>query len=562
MGKHPSRSVNYYSKVLFIILILILLVNIIVTFFTISITRQQSINYITNNINLYLDDTLLRLNAVEHFMIWTVKNEPLIKDIEEAEDMSELPKSIHNFRTRVNDFQYSTGKEYQFFLELKNENYFFNTSPIQIDYSEYLKIKDYFLSKKRSKNKYEDIYTWQSFKMDDDRYLYHLLEYENRKFISLIAVDDILLPLQKMNLGDKGTLIIENDANGFLFGSTKDLNKKSIFTSHLVFDQKDTKLPFSLYVSVDHFSAFERTVIAQFVLVLATIIISLILFLILGYFRTKVLSPIQQFSKNLSEINKNNGKIDLSSSIIELEQANEQFKGLMGEINKLKIDSYEQEFEKKQIQMDFMKLQIKPHFYLSCLTTIHSMAEMQMYKEIKKMTISTSNYFRYLFQTNQNYVRLEDEINHIKDYLGIQKLLHAHSFKFDIQIEPSIEDAMVPPLMIQTFIENIDKHAVSLDEQINIKLDIHSKHIENKKWIIITLDDNGPGFPAEILDKLQCHMLLTTENGNHIGINNVIQRLRLLFEEEFHIEFSNTPDGGAMIQIMIPYLVDEERKEK
>ena len=57
-------------------------------------------------------------------------------------------------------------------------------------------------------------------------------------------------------------------------------------------------------------------------------------------------------------------------------------------------------------------------------------------------------------------------------------------------------------------------------------------------------------------------MLLTTENGNHIGINNVIQRLRLLFEEEFHIEFSNTPDGGAMIQIMIPYLVDEERKEK
>ena len=136
----------------------------IVTFFTISITRQQSIEYITNTINLYLDDTLLRLNAVEHFMIWTVKNEPLIKDIEEAEDMSELPKSIHNFRTRVNDFQYSTGKEYQFFLALKKENYFFNSSPIQMNYSEYLKIKDYFLSKKRSENKYEDIYTWQSLK--------------------------------------------------------------------------------------------------------------------------------------------------------------------------------------------------------------------------------------------------------------------------------------------------------------------------------------------------------------------------------------------------------------
>ena len=199
--------------------------------------------------------------------------------------------------------------------------------------------------------------------MDENYYLYHLLEYENRKFISLIAVDDILLPLQEINLGDKGTLMIKNDANGLLSGSEEEISKSklnSIFTSYLVFDQNDTRLPFSLYVSVDHFSAYEKIAIAQFVLVLATIVISLILFLILGYLRNKVLSPIQNFSKNLSEINNNNEKIDISSSIIELEEANEQFKGLMNEIKKLKIDYYEQEFEKKQIQMDFMKLQIKP----------------------------------------------------------------------------------------------------------------------------------------------------------------------------------------------------------
>ena len=104
-----------------------------------------------------------------------------------------------------------------------------------------------------------------------------------------------------------------------------------------------------------------------------------------------------------------------------------------------------------------------------------------MYKEIKKMSISTSNYFRYLFQTNQNFVKLEKELNHIQDYLAIQKLLHAHSFKFDIQIEPSIEEAMVPPLMIQTFIENTVKHAVSLDEQINIQLNIHSQNDRQQK---------------------------------------------------------------------------------
>ncbi len=534
----------------------------IVTLFTISITRQQSMDYITNTVDIYLNDTLLKLDAVEHFMIWTVKNEPLIENIEKAKDMSELPTDIQNFRTRVIDFQNSTGKEYQFFLSLENEDYFFNSSPIQMSYSKYLKIKHYFQSKKRQPNKYEDIYTWQSLKIDGNYYLYHLLQYENRTFISLIAFEDILLPLQDINLGNNGNLAIVNDNNSFLTLPKEHTNQrllKSIFSSDLVFPQRDTGLPFSLYVTVDHFSAFKRVVIAHAVLVVATVIISLILFLFVRYLRYKVLSPIQTFSENLSDMNNNNEKIDFSSSIIELEQANEQFKGLMNEIKKLKIDYYEQEFEKKQIQMDFMRLQIKPHFFLNCLTTIHSMAEMEMYKEIKQMVSSISNYFRYLFQTNQNYVRLEKELNHIQDYLAIQKLLHAHSFHFDIEVEPVTEQALVPPLMIQTFIENTIKHAVSLDEQINIMLNIQSYKVGDKNWVKISLSDDGPGFRADILEKLQNQILLTTESGHHIGINNVIQRLRLLFEEEFQIHFSNNPDGGAMIDIIIPYLKNEER---
>jgi len=562
IGKNPSRSVNYYSKVLVIILIAIVLINIIVTFFTISITRQQSIDYITNTVTLYLQDTEQKLNAIDHFMIWSVKNEPLIKNIENAKDMSELPKAISNFRTRVNDFQYSTGKEYQFFLALNKENYFFNTSSLQLNYSEYLVIKDYFLTQKPNTTKYEEFNTWQSLKVHDRYHLYHLLEYENRTLISLIAVENLLSPLNDINLGNDGTLIMTDGNDNFIAGSKQDLEKvkaSSFFNSYLVFHKEDSGLPFSLHVSVDHFSAFKKVVIAQFALIFATIVISLFLFFILSYIKNRVLSPIQLFSKNLAEMNKNNETIDFeSSSIIELEEANEQVRGLITEIKNLKINYYEQEFEKKQIQMDFMKLQIKPHFYLNCLTTIYSMAQMEMYKEIKEMAISTSNYFRYLFQTNQNFVKITKELEHVKDYLAIQKLLHAHSFLFEVQVEDGIQQAKIPPLVIQTFIENTVKHAVSLDEQISISLQIQSKQYKNNKVIWITLCDNGPGFPTDILAKLQNKLSLTTSSGHHIGINNVLQRLTLLYGDDFHIEFSNRPDGGAMIQIAIPYLIYEE----
>ncbi|WP_160723822.1 sensor histidine kinase [Bacillus sp. USDA818B3_A] len=558
---NPSHSINYYSKVLFIILIIIFLINIFVSFLTISITRQQSIDSITNTVNLYLKDTQKRFNAIDHFMIWTVMHEPLIKNIEEAQDMAELPKSLEDFRTRVNDFQYSNGKKYQFFLALKKENYFFNSSPIQMEYSDYLYIKNYFMSGTKTLNNYENINTWQSLKLNNKYYLYHLIAYQNRVFICLVSVDAILAPLQDINLGKNGKLMMENDQHVFLSSSEqvnlfKQGETNSLFSNHLIFEGKNTSLPFSLHVSLDHFGAFEKVIIAQFSLILATIIISLILLLMLLFIKNKVISPIQMFSKNLSDLNKNNETIDFETSrIIELEQANEQFREMIGEIKKLKVNIYEQELEKKKTQMNFMKLQIKPHFYLNCLTTIYSMAQMNMFKEIQEMALSTSKYFRYLFQTNQNFVKLEKELNHIKDYLAIQKIVHGPAFLFDSFIEPDIEKAKIPPLVIQTFIENTVKYSVSLDDQMRILLSIYSFNMENQKYIKITIKDTGPGFPPDILDQLQNNIPLTDKEGNHIGIHNVVQRLRLLYGDEFSIVFSNGSDSGAAIVLMIPYLV-------
>ncbi|SMQ84974.1 Histidine kinase-, DNA gyrase B-, and HSP90-like ATPase [Bacillus sp. OV166] len=563
-GKNPSYSINYYSKMLIIILICIFLINCVVSVITISITRQQSIDYIENTFNLYLKDTQKRLNAIDHFMIWTVKNEPLIGDIEDAQGVDEFSTSLSNFRTRVNDFQYSTGKEYQFFLALKKENLFFNSSPIKINYSDYLKMKKTLMSETKTLNNYENIKTWQSLKLNNKFYLYHLIEYQNRVFICLVSVDDILSPLQDIKLGKNGSIIMEQDEYVFLSNSNPvHLLKKeepgTLFNSHLFFDEEDTSLPFSLHVTVDHFGAFEKVILAQLTIITATIFISLILFLMLLYIKKKVISPVQAFSKNLADINNNNEIIDFeTSSIKELEEANVQFRGLISEIKKLKVNIYEQEIEKNKIQMDFMKLQIKPHFYLNCLTTIYSMAQMKMYNEIIEMASSTAKYFRYLFQTNQDFVKLEKELEHINDYLAIQKLVHGPAFLFERFIEPDIDQAKIPPLVIQTFIENTVKYCVSLDEEMSIFISIYHVNMNNNKFIKITIKDTGPGFPPDILDKLQNNIPLINRKGNQIGINNVVQRLRLLYGGEFSIKFSNDPDGGARIMLMIPYLMYEE----
>ena len=248
-----------------------------------------------------------------------------------------------------------------------------------------------------------------------------------------------------------------------------------------------------------------------------------------------------------------------SNSIIELEQANTQFKNLIQEIKKLKINIYEQELEKKRIEMDFLRLQIKPHFYINCLSSIHSMAEMQMFTEIKKMSIATSRYFRYLFQTNHHFVSLKKELDHIRDYLAIQQLLHGPTFQYKTSIRLNIEEMQIPPLILQTFIENSIKHGfsdINYEETLIISLSITPAKDEQK--LNITIKDNGPGYPPDILDKLQNQLPISAANGKQIGINNAIQRLQMLYGNSFSISFSNGMNDGAIVELVIPTQLMEE----
>lgn len=563
IDKNPSRSINYYLKVLLIIMVFILLINMFISMLTISITRKQSIETITNTVNLYMENVRTNLKAVDHFMIWTVVHEPLIEEMEENMKMDEFPRDLTNFRTRIIDFQYSTGKEFQFFLGLKRESFFTNASPIKLPYQDYLQIKNYFFSKNDSLHTYENFSTWKAIKINGAFYFYHLLSYENRIFVCLVSAEDLLKPLENFNLGRNGSIVMKQEGRTILTtnqSTANDAASYDFFTSKLRFQEKQTLLPFSLQINVDHFGAFKHVVITQFILILATIVISIILFFILVYIKNRLIFPIQKFSKNLSELNNSTNMIDFeSSSIVELEQANTQFKNLIQEIKKLKINIYEQELEKKKIEMDFLRLQIKPHFYINCLSSIHSMAEMQMFAEIKKMSIATSRYFRYLFQTNLHFVSLKRELDHIHDYLAIQQLLHGPTFQFETSFALDVGEVQIPPLILQTFIENSIKHgysAINDEDTLIISLNISTLKAEQK--MNITIKDNGPGYPSDILDKLENQLPISEINGRQIGINNVIQRLQMLYGNSFSISFSNGIESGTIVQLVIPTQLMEE----
>lgn len=398
--------------------------------------------------------------------------------------------------------------------------------------------------------------------MNGKYYIINIVPYHNRYFIGMISADNLITPLRQINLGANGyaSLVDENgtDLSTLVSNSGKPLQEeagiRNLFQSRTTIESEFSGTAFSAKMVIK-FGAFEKIMIAQLLIMLLFFMVTSTLCAVMLFFNRKVLGPIQSFSESLTHLNEDGQPAGFkSSTIIELEEASAQFKDLALQIRNYKIAMYEQELEKQSIQLDFMKQQIKPHFFLNCLTSIYSMAQIQMYEEIEQMAMSTSKYFRYIFQGSEDFVLLKDEIEHVRIYLDIQKSRYRDAFIYQIEQEAQTTDMKIPPLVLQTFIENSIKYAISRANEVQIRLTVKRRRMDNEEMTMIQISDTGPGFPAEVLDKLVQGKPLDQSKGNQIGIMNTLKRLEYLYLSKAAVSFSNPAEGGACITLCLPDL--------
>ncbi|QHW32767.1 sensor histidine kinase [Paenibacillus rhizovicinus] len=557
--------IQHYVKIILVISFSALILDFIISFASIAIVKQQSARDLRDTANLYINRINSDFSYLNHFMGWTLANDENVKVMEKhATDETEFIKANSALYRRFVELQQSYGQAYNFFLFFKDKNFLLNCAPMGMTYKEYQELQQQINVYIKDKIIYDQFYSrWSTVQLAGKFYLINIVPYHDSYIICLIAADELIRPLRQINLGENGYASLAT-ADGSLVTSPITNNGKLLnakpggFSLMNVLQTKTTVIGeftnASFFVKlVIQFGAFEKIMIAQLLIVLLALIVACSLCFILLYFKNKVLQPIKSFSYNLAFWTEDGEPLDIASSkIVELEKANKQFSHLVTQIKTYKIDIYEREIEKQRIQLDYTKLQIKPHFFLNCLTTIHSMAQMDMTGEIQQMALSTSDYFRYIFQNGQDFVRMEDEIEHVRIYLDIQKNRYRDSFDYRIELAEPSRHTPIPPLVLQTFIENAIKYAVSRDNEALIALTVDRRIIEDEPMTVIWISDTGPGFPPDVLAKLQHGQPLDQTHGTQIGIMNTVQRLEYLYGKNAYIRFSNREGGGACITLYLP----------
>lgn len=279
---------------------------------------------------------------------------------------------------------------------------------------------------------------------------------------------------------------------------------------------------------------------------------------LLGYMKQKILSPMERFMKNLEQYDEGDYTYEVTEwELLELEQADEKFRRMLHQIRRLKITLYEREMEKQRVEMDYLRLQIRPHFYLNCLNFICSMIDFGRHDTAREMSRITAAYLTYIFRSGGEAVPVSAEMDHCRNYLKILLLRYPDAFEYYFEEHEEVQDAVLLPFLIQVFVENAAKHALTLERKVLISVTVYPEDRESGTYLNLYISDTGDGFPEEVLKKLQAGESLE-ENGRHVGISNCLKRFRYCYGETGEIYFQNSPIGGAVVDIHIPYKKREE----
>ncbi len=450
-----------------------------------------------------------------------------------------------------------------FFYDLVNENYIANPEE-NLGYDDQLHLEEYIRS-------LDSIYPgnmpsgWVYQNIGERKYLLRVYKNSKRMLGAVVDISSIF------NLINKNEAVIFTVTDGNMeiveqfgkepFPDSDDISERTIDSvqwsedkSHYMLGEKSVKGDFYIFAGMtrsDVLGGFQSVQLAILILIILALIFILVLVI---YARRIIYMPFIALLNAMNKISEGdqNQRLEGEAESEEFEKINNSFNQMMDTIINLKMKSYEERIQFDEATLKYVQLQIRPHFFLNALTTIHSMSYQNRNDDIREYIEKLSGNVRYLFKSGLHTVPLSEEIAHAKDYMAMQEILYPGCVFDFIDVQEGLDDYPVPQLIVHTMLENIYKHAVSLDNLTSILISAKMEEKNGEDMCHLTIEDDGAGYPEEFLLQVQEGNVKVKENGHGVGLWNMKTTLNLMYRRDDLIYFSNKEPHGSRIDIWIP----------
>lgn len=292
-----------------------------------------------------------------------------------------------------------------------------------------------------------------------------------------------------------------------------------------------------------------------FFIILAMFLISvLFMFGILRFMNHEIVEPVKALADASDRIRAGNLETRPAYSCrnMELTGLREAYVTMLDTIMRLKLQEYENVIRIKESELKYMHMQLKPHFFLNALSTINSMAYENENEEIHEFIQAFSKNIRYMFRVGLYTVRLEEEIANVEEYLAMQRLLYKDCFYAYLEVPEELKSWEVPQMLLHTFMENIFKHAVSMDSFITIFLRCMTEEQEGEQVLRIEIQNSGKAFNEEIIARINDNRGKAEDGNRGIGLLHTKEILSIMYGKDNLLRLENEKTGNSMVIVRIP----------
>ena len=186
------------------------------------------------------------------------------------------------------------------------------------------------------------------------------------------------------------------------------------------------------------------------------------------------------------------------------------------------------ERENLEQQLEYLKYQINPHFFMNTLNNIHALVDIDPEKA-KTTILELSKMMRFvLYEGNKQRVPLDREIAFLNNYIKLMKLRYTDKVRITVDTPEAVPNSEIPPLLFITFVENAFKHGVSYQQEsfIDIKIEVGSQ---------LSFTCSNSRIPKE------------EDKHGGVGLQNVKQRLDLIYGNSYSLDISDQSDTYTVI---------------
>ncbi|MDD6236542.1 MAG: sensor histidine kinase [Clostridiales bacterium] len=208
--------------------------------------------------------------------------------------------------------------------------------------------------------------------------------------------------------------------------------------------------------------------------------------------------------------------------------------------------------QKRKSELKALQAQINPHFLYNTLDSIIWMAEAGNTDEVVEMTSALANLFRTSISKGDEIIPIQVEIDNITSYLTIQKMRYQDKLTYHIDVDDNIKKYKILKVVLQPLVENAILHGVK-SKTTNGLIEIGA--FETEDAVVFTVTDHGEGMTEEQLKNIFAPKKNTVSRGSGIGVNNVNERIKLYFGEQYGLQFFSRYGEGTTVHVVIPKVI-------